>query len=144
MLRRAYAVWNGGLKNGSGTLTTESKVLSEVPYSFGTRFENDPGTNPEELVAAAHAACFSMALSADLEKMGASSKSVSTSAVLTLEKDGSGWKISEIHLDVSADVSTISQEKFVMLAETAKTNCPISKLVKARVTMNAALKQKAA
>ncbi len=144
MLRRAYAVWNGGLKSGSGTVSSESMVLSEIPYSFGTRFEDDPGTNPEELIAAAHAACFSMALSAELEKAGATTKNVITAAIVTLQKDAQGFRLSEVHLDVIAEATSISPEKFAMLAETAKTNCPISKALKVKVTMSAALKQKAA
>ena len=142
--RRAAAVWQNGLKTGNGTISTDSKALSNTPYSFQTRFENVTGANPEELVAAAHAACFSMALSAELEKKGALAKSVNTNAIATLEKLNDGWRLTEMHLDVTADIPNISTEVFDTAANEAKANCPISRLLNTKITMSAKLKQKAA
>jgi osmotically inducible protein OsmC len=139
MERKASAVWNGSLKEGKGTITTQSGVLSDAPYSFVTRFENGKGTNPEELIAAAHAGCFTMALSAQLGTMNFTPQSLRTSAKLTLEKLDAGWTISKIHLDVSARVPGISASAFESAAASAKANCPVSRLLKAEITMDAHL-----
>lgn len=139
MKRTASAVWTGGLKEGVGRLTTDSKVLSDTRYSFTTRFENERGTNPEELVAAAHAGCFSMALSAQLQGAGLTAKTIKTTAAVTLEKDGAGFSITSVHLDVNADVPGATEQAFMGAAEAAKAGCPISKLLKANITMTAKL-----
>ena len=143
MQRTATAVWNGGLKDGNGAITTQSGVLSNSPYSFVTRFENAKGTNPEELIAAAHAGCFTMALSAQLGTMNFTPQSLRTTATLTLEKLDAGWTISKIHLDVSARIPGISPSAFESAAASAKANCPVSRLLKAEITMNASLEQAA-
>jgi len=143
MERTASAVWNGSLKEGKGTITTQSGVLSDAPYSFVTRFENGKGTNPEELIAAAHAGCFTMALSAQLGTMNFTPQSLRTSAKLTLEKLDAGWTISKIHLDVSARVPGISASAFESAAASAKANCPVSRLLKTEITMDAHLEQAA-
>jgi osmotically inducible protein OsmC len=143
MERSASAVWNGSLKEGKGTITTQSGVLSDAPYSFVTRFENGKGTNPEELIAAAHAGCFTMALSAQLGTMNFTPQTLRTSAKLTLEKLDAGWTISKIHLDVSARVPGISASAFESAAASAKANCPVSRLLKAEITMDAHLEQAA-
>jgi osmotically inducible protein OsmC len=143
MERTASAVWNGSLKEGKGTITTQSGVLSDTPYSFVTRFENGKGTNPEELIAAAHAGCFTMALSAQLGTMNFTPQTLRTSAKLTLEKLDAGWTISKIHLDVSARVPGISASAFESAAASAKANCPVSRLLKAEITMDAHLEQAA-
>jgi lipoyl-dependent peroxiredoxin len=143
MERTASAVWNGSLKEGRGTITTQSGVLSDAPYSFVTRFENGKGTNPEELIAAAHAGCFTMALSAQLGTMNFTPQTLRTSAKLTLEKLDAGWTISKIHLDVSARVPGISASAFESAAASAKANCPVSRLLKAEITMDAHLEQAA-
>jgi len=143
MERTASAVWNGSLKERKGTITTQSGVLSDAPYSFVTRFENGKGTNPEELIAAAHAGCFTMALSAQLGTMNFTPQSLRTSAKLTLEKLDAGWTISKIHLDVSARVPGISASAFESAAASAKANCPVSRLLKAEITMDAHLEQAA-
>jgi lipoyl-dependent peroxiredoxin len=143
MERTASAVWNGSLKEGKGTITTQSGAFSDAPYSFVTRFENSKGTNPEELIAAAHAGCFTMALSAQLGTMNFTPQSLRTSAKLTLEKLDAGWTISKIHLDVSARVPGISASAFESAAASAKANCPVSRLLKAEITMDAHLEQAA-
>ena len=143
MERTASVVWNGSLKEGKGTITTQSGILSDAPYSFVTRFENGKGTNPEELIAAAHAGCFTMALSAQLGTMNFTPQSLRTSAKLTLEKLDAGWTISKIHLDVSARVPGISASAFESAAASAKANCPVSRLLKAEITMDANLEQAA-
>jgi len=139
MNRKASAIWQGGLKEGKGTISTESGVLSQTQYSFGTRFENGKGTNPEELIAAAHAGCFSMAFSAELGKSGMTPASIETSATVTLEKLDSGWTVTKVHLDVKAEIPGADAAVFNTAAETAKANCPISKLLKATITMQATL-----
>jgi len=139
MIRKASAVWNGNLKDGKGTVTTESGVLAQTPYSFRSRFETGTGTNPEELIAAAHAGCFTMALSAQLTGGGLTPESIATSAALTLEKLDTGWTVTKIHLDVNARVPGATQESFAKAAADAKANCPISRLLKAEITMKAAL-----
>ena len=139
MHRKASAIWQGGLKDGKGAISTDSGVLSQTQYSFGTRFENGKGTNPEELIAAAHAGCFSMALSAELGKSGMTPTSIETSATVTLEKLDAGWTVSKVYLDVKAKIPGADASAFNAAAETAKENCPISKLLKATITMQAAL-----
>ena len=143
MERTASAVWNGSLKEGKGSITTQSGILSDAPYSFVTRFENGKGTNPEELIAAAHAGCFTMALSAQLGTMNFTPQSLRTSAKVTLEKVDAGWTISKIHLDVSARVPGISASAFESAAASAKANCPVARLFKAEITMDAPLEQAA-
>jgi lipoyl-dependent peroxiredoxin len=139
MQRKASALWKGGLKDGKGTVSATSGVLSNTPYSFTTRFENAPGTNPEELIAAAHAACFSMALSAQLGNANFTPESINTTANLTLEKLESGWAITSIQLDVTARVPKADTAAFQKAAEAAKSGCPVSKVLKADIKMNARL-----
>ncbi|HEY0943838.1 MAG TPA: OsmC family protein [Opitutaceae bacterium] len=132
MNRKASAVWRGDLKSGRGTISTESTVLKDTQYSFGTRFENGPGTNPEELIGAAHAACFSMALSAELQKAGFTAEKISTSATVTLENHPqTSWTVTRIHLETTATIPGITPEKFAGIANGAKAGCPISRLLKA-------------
>jgi len=139
MQRKASAVWKGGLKGGTGSVSASSGVLSNTPYSFTTRFENTPGTNPEELIAAAHAACFSMALSAQLGNANLTPDSINTTATLTLEKLDSGFTITAVHLDVTGRVPNADAAAFQKAADNAKTGCPVSKVLKANITMNAKL-----
>ena len=139
MKRKASAVWNGSLKEGRGTISTESGLLSQAQYSFGTRFENGTGTNPEELIAAAHAGCFSMALSAQLTTAGTPPESVATTATVTLEKLEAGFTVTNVHLDVTAKVPGATQESFDTAASNAKSGCPISRLLNAEITMTARL-----
>ena len=139
MQRKASAVWKGGLKDGKGTVSATSGVLNNTPYSFATRFENTPGTNPEELIAAAHAACFSMALSGQLGGAKLTAESISTTATLTMEKLDSGWAITAVHLDVSARVPKADAAAFNKAAENAKSGCPVSKVLNAKITMDAKL-----
>jgi osmotically inducible protein OsmC len=139
MQRKSSAVWKGGLKDGKGTVSSASGVLSNTPYSFTTRFENTPGTNPEELIAAAHAACFSMALSAQLGEAKLTPESISTSATLTMDKLDTGWTITAVHLDVVAKVPGASAEAFNTAAQNAKAGCPVSKVLNAKITMDATL-----
>src|SRR5437667_5371713 len=139
MQRKASAVWKGGLKDGKGVVSASSGVLSNTPYSFVTRFENAHGTNPEELIAAAHAACFSMALSGQLGAANLTAGSIATSATLTLEKLEAGWTISAVHLDVIAKVPGASAEAFNTATANAKAGCPVSKVLNAKITMDAKL-----
>ncbi len=139
MVRKASAVWKGSLKEGKGTISSESGVLSNTPYSFSTRFENAKGTNPEELIAAAHAGCFTMALSAQLGNAGITPESLETTASLTLDKLDAGWTVTKIHLDVSARIPGADKAAFDKAAENAKAGCPISRLLKAEITMTARL-----
>jgi osmotically inducible protein OsmC len=139
MQRKASAVWKGGLKDGKGAVSAGSGVLSGIPYSFVTRFENTPGTNPEELIAAAHAACFSMALSAQLGSANLTPSSINTTATLSLEKLESGWAITTIHLDVVGQVPNADEAAFQKAAENAKSGCPVSKVLNAKITMTAKL-----
>jgi osmotically inducible protein OsmC len=139
MKRKASAVWQGGLKDGKGTVSTESGVLKESQYSFSTRFENGRGTNPEELVGAAHAGCFAMALSMQLGEANLTPERIDTTATVTLEQEGGGFSVTAVHLDVQAKVPGADRDKFQQAAEAAKSGCPISKLLKANVTMNAEL-----
>jgi lipoyl-dependent peroxiredoxin len=139
MERKAGAVWKGGLKDGKGIVTTASGVLKATPYSFSTRFENGQGTNPEELIAAAHAGCFSMALSAQLGNAGITPENISTEATLTLEKLESGFAITKIHLEVAAKIPGGDKAAFEKAAQAAKSGCPVSKVLKADITMDAKL-----
>ena len=140
MVRKASAVWNGSLKEGKGTISTESRVLSNAQYSFSTRFENGIGTNPEELVAASHAGCFSMALSAQLGNAGITPESIETTAAVTLEKTEAGFTVTKIHLDVTARIPGVDAAAFQKAANDAKAGCPISRLLKAaEITMSAKL-----
>jgi len=139
MLRKAGAVWKGGLKDGKGTLTTESGVLRATPYSFSTRFEGVKGTNPEELIAAAHAGCFSMALSAELGKAGLTPDTISTEAAITLEKKDQGFTITKSHLEVTGKIPGADQAKFQEIANAAKKGCPVSRVLNAEITMTARL-----
>ncbi len=140
MKREGSAVWKGGLKNGRGKLSTQSGVLSDARYSFGTRFENDKGTNPEELIAAAHAGCFSMALSGELDNAGLTAESIDTRAAVTLEKTGTGFAVTAVHLDVTAKIPGADRMTFEKAANDAKTGCPVSKLLNANITMEAKLR----
>lgn len=137
--KSASANWKGGLQDGTGTISTESGVLDEVNYGFKKRFEGEPGSNPEELVAAAHASCFSMALSMILGDAGFTADDISTKAVVSLEKKDDGFAITKSHLTVTAKVPGATAEDFAKAAETAKANCPISKLLDTEITMDAAL-----
>jgi osmotically inducible protein OsmC len=139
MKRNASAVWKGGLKDGKGTISTESGVLSDAQYSFTTRFEQGKGTNPEELIAAAHAGCFSMALSNELGNAGLTPESIRTTATVTLEKTDAGFAIPAVHLTLEAKVPGADRATFADLADRAKTGCPVSKLFKADITLDATL-----
>src|SRR5262245_39963683 len=139
MKRNASAHWEGGLKDGKGTVSTESGVLAGTQYSFSTRFEDGKGTNPEELIAAAHAGCFTMALSGQLGNAGLTADMINTTAAVTLEKTDAGFTITKIHLDVSAKVPSATEEQFQTAANNAKAGCPVSRLLKADITMTATL-----
>jgi len=137
MKRNASAYWRGDLKAGKGQISTESGVLDQTPYSFSTRFESGKGTNPEELVAAAHAGCFTMALAAELGKLGVTPESLHTTATVTLEKDATGFSVTESHLETRAKIPGGDAEAFRKAAAAAETGCPISKLLKAKITLDA-------
>ena len=139
MIKKAWAVWKGGIKEGGGTISTETGVLREAPYGFKARFEGGKGTNPEELIGAAHAGCFSMALSLMLGTAGLTAEKIETHAAVTLDKIGEGFEITASHLSVSAKIPGASAAQFREIAEKAKTGCPVSKLLKARITMDAKL-----
>jgi osmotically inducible protein OsmC len=139
MKRRASARWEGAIQNGRGTISTDSGTLSRAQYSFSTRFENGVGTNPEELIAAAHAGCFSMALSGQLGKAELTPESIETTATVTLDKTDAGWTVTEVHLDVTARVPGATEEAFNTAADNAKLGCPISRLLIAKITMDAKL-----
>jgi osmotically inducible protein OsmC len=139
MIRKASAVWQGDLKSGNGTMTAPSGVMTDAAYSFATRFEEKPGTNPEELIAAAHAGCFSMALSAELGKAGMTPVRVETTAAVTLETVDGKATVSKSHLTVRAKVPGADPAKFAEAANGAKAGCPISRLLKAEITMEARL-----
>lgn len=139
MKRTAQAAWKGTGTEGAGTLTTQSGVLNEQPYSLQKRFENEDGkqgTNPDELIAAAHAGCFTMALSVELEKAGYSAGSLNTDASLSLDKTDNGWKISRIDLKLNASVSDISEDEFGKIAEGAKEGCPVSQVLNCEITLD--------
>lgn len=144
MKRKASAEWQGGLKDGKGVISTDSGVLSNTQYSFGTRFEDGKGTNPEELIAAAHAGCFSMALSGQLGNAGMTAESIKTVSTVTLEKDDKGFAVTECHLEVVCRIPGADEKAFMTAAENAKSGCPISRLFNAKITMNAKLEAKAA
>jgi len=139
MKRSGHAVWRGGLKDGRGTVSTDSRVLSDAPYNFRMRFENEKGTNPEELIAAAHAACFSMALSLFLGQEGLTAETIDTRATVTLEEVGGGFAVTSSHLETTVKIPNADRAKFEKAAEGAKSGCPISKLLNARITMEAKL-----
>lgn len=139
MKKTASAHWQGSLKEGKGTISTESGALKDNPYGFNTRFENAPGTNPEELIGAAHAGCFSMALSLMLGEEGFTPDSIDTKATVTLEKDGDGFAVTAVHLDMTARIPNIDQATFDEIANKAKTGCPISKLLNADISLDATL-----
>jgi len=139
MIRKASAVWNGGLKDGKGTVSTESGALDKKSYGFVSRFESGAGTNPEELIAAAHAGCFSMALSGQLGGQGMTAESIATTAEVSLEKLEKGWTITKVHLDVVAKIPGGDKAKFETAAANAKAGCPISRLLNAEITMDAKL-----
>lgn len=139
MNKKASAVWKGSLKEGGGTISTETGVLKDAPYGFKARFEGGKGTNPEELIGAAHAGCFSMALSMMLGNAGLTAKKIDTQAEVTLDKVGEGYEITKIHLTVVADIPETDAKTFEEIANKAKTGCPVSKLLKATITMDARL-----
>ncbi len=140
MIRKAQAVWRGTGRDGDGDLTTDSGVLSGAPYSYRTRFESERGTNPEELLAAAHAGCFTMALAFQLQVAGYSPTELVTEAAVTLEPEGSGFRISRSALTLRADVPGLDKAKFDELAAGAEKNCPVSKVLNAEITLDATLK----
>jgi lipoyl-dependent peroxiredoxin len=140
VIRKAKAVWRGTGRDGSGDVSTDSGVLAKTPYSYKTRFENDKGTNPEELIAAAHAGCFTMALAFALQMAGLKPTELVTEAAVTLEPDGAqGFKISRSALTLRAQIPGISEEKFASLAREAERNCPVSKVLRAEITLEAKL-----
>ena len=139
MKRSASAHWAGGLKDGKGTVSTESGVLSSTQYSFGTRFESGKGTNPEELIAAAHAGCFSMALSGQLGAAGLTAEAIDTTATVNFEKLEAGWTVTEVHLKLVAKIPGADKGKFATAVENAKTGCPISRLLNAKITLESEL-----
>jgi osmotically inducible protein OsmC len=139
MQRTATAHWSGGLKDGKGSVSTQSGVLNQTQYSFSTRFENGVGTNPEELIAAAHAGCFSMALSAQLGNAGMTAESIDTKATITLDKIDAGFTITSSHLDVEVKIPGADQAKFDEAAQNAEKGCPISRVLNTNITMDAKL-----
>jgi len=139
MKRTASAQWRGDLKSGSGTLTTASSTLSQTPYSFHSRFESGQGTNPEELLAAAHAGCFTMALSAQLAQAGLTADSLETTCTITFEKQPDGFAITSSHLDLQAKVPGATAEAFDQATQAAKAGCPVSKLYKTNISLSAKL-----
>ncbi|MEK1908265.1 OsmC family protein [Aquipseudomonas ullengensis] len=139
MKKSASAHWQGGIKDGKGTISTESGALKANPYGFNTRFEDQPGTNPEELIGAAHAGCFSMALSKLLGEAGMTAESIDTEAQVVLEKDASGFTITAVHLTLKARIPGADRSKFEEAVQAAKTGCPVSKLLNADITLQASL-----
>ena len=139
MIKNASAQWQGGLKAGGGTISTQSGALKDAPYGFNTRFEGKTGTNPEELIGAAHAGCFSMALAMMLEQAGTPAKEIHTTAAVTLDRVGDGYEITASHLTVSASIPGATAAQFMEIANKAKANCPVSKLLKANISMDAKL-----
>jgi osmotically inducible protein OsmC len=139
IIKKAWAVWNGGIKDGGGTISTETGVLKEAPYGFKARFENGKGTNPEELIGAAHASCFAMALSLMLGEAGFTPETIETHAEVSLDKVGGGFEITASHLTVVAKIPGVDNVKFQQIANQAKAGCPVSKLLKANITMDAKL-----
>lgn len=141
MIRKASAIWHGTGRAGDGSLTSDSGVLAKTPYSFRTRFENEKGTNPEELIAAAHAGCFTMALAFELQGAGFTPTELSTEAAVTLEPEGKGFRISRSALTLRAKVPNLDEAAFARLAGQAEKNCPVSKVLNATVTLDAKLMQ---
>ncbi|WP_296267161.1 OsmC family protein [Pseudomonas sp. MLB6B] len=139
MKKTASAVWQGGIKDGKGTISTQSGSLKENPYGFNTRFEDVPGTNPEELIGAAHAGCFSMALSLMLGDAGLTPERIDTKAEVTLEKQGEGFAITAVHLILKAKVPGATEEQFKEIANKAKEGCPVSKVLNAKISLDASL-----
>jgi osmotically inducible protein OsmC len=139
MIRKAKAVWRGDGRSGRGSLTSDSGVLADTPYSFRTRFENEKGTNPEELIAAAHAGCFTMALAFQLQAAGFTPPELNTEAAVTLEPEGQGFKISKSALTLRAEVPKLDEATFAKLAGDAEKNCPVSKVLNAQITLDAKL-----
>ncbi|WP_060479070.1 MULTISPECIES: OsmC family protein [Pseudomonas] len=139
MKKTASAIWQGGLKDGKGLLSTESGALKQNPYGFNTRFEGSPGTNPEELIGAAHAGCFSMALSMMLGEAGFTPERIDTIAEVTLDKQSDGFAITAVHLILKAKVPGASQEQFIEIANKAKAGCPVSKVLNADISLDASL-----
>ena len=139
MIRKAKAIWRGKGRDGNGNLSTDSGVLSDTPYSFKTRFENEKGTNPEELIAAAHAGCFTMALAFGLQAGGYTPTELSTEAAVTLESEGKGFRISRSALTLRATVPNLDEAKFAAMATDAEKNCPVSKVLNAEITLDAKL-----
>ena len=139
ILRRATARWSGGIKDGGGTLGTESGILDETPYGFSDRFEDGPNTNPEELIGAAHAGCYAMALSGELGKVGMTAESLHVTADVTLEKQGEAFRITAVHLDLRARIPGADEEAFRTAAEGAKNGCPVSNVLNAEITLDANL-----
>ena len=141
MIRKAKAVWHGTGRGGNGNLTTDSGVLAETPYSFKTRFESEKGTNPEELIAAAHAGCFTMALAFGMQAAGLTPTELATEAAVTLEQEGQGFRISRSALTLRAKVPNLDEATFARLAGEAEKNCPVSKVLNAAITLDAKLIQ---
>ena len=141
MQRSAHAIWNGNLKQGGGKISTQSGILADAQYGFNTRFENGPGTNPEELIGAAHAGCFSMALSLNVTEAGFEVDTIKTVATVTLDKDDSGFTITAVHLDLTAKIPGIDDSKFQELANKTKLGCPVSKVLNAEITLDAKLEK---
>ena len=139
MKKTASAIWQGGLKDGKGRISTESGALKENPYGFNTRFEGSPGTNPEELIGAAHAGCFSMALSMMLGEAGFTPDRIDTAAEVTLDKQADGFAITAVHLVLRAKVPGASEAQFLQIADKAKAGCPVSKVLNAKISLDAAL-----
>lgn len=139
MKKSASAHWSGGIKDGQGTISTETGVLREAPYGFKSRFEDGPGTNPEELIAAAHAGCYTMALSLGLGNAGLTADSIDTKAAVTLDKDGDGFSITAVHLTCTAKVPGADAATFEQIAQATKLGCPVSKVLKATITLDAQL-----
>jgi osmotically inducible protein OsmC len=139
MKKFGRAVWHGGLKEGKGAISTESGALKDYPYGFSSRFEGRPGTNPEELIGAAHAGCFTMALSLVLGEAKLVAEQMDTKAEVSLEKIDDGFSITSVHLTLRAKIRNVNREKFAELADKAKSGCPVSKLMKAPITLDAAL-----
>jgi osmotically inducible protein OsmC len=139
--RNGSAVWSGGLKDGKGTVSTQSGVLDKTPYGFHARFEEGPGTNPEELIAAAHAGCFTMALSGTLGEAGMTAQEMNTTATVSLEKVEGGFSITAVHLNLVAKIPGANKEAFEAAAMKAKQNCPVSKLLNANITLDARLEE---
>jgi osmotically inducible protein OsmC len=139
--RSGSAYWHGGIKDGSGTISTKSRALNEIPYGFKSRFESGPGTNPEELIGAAHAGCFTMALSLILGQAGMTAESLKTTSTISLNQEGDGFTITAAHLDLVAKIPGATDEAFQNAAKAAEKNCPVSKLMKAEITLTATLEK---